>query len=301
MDTVAPSDTFFTLSPGWGWLITFYFFFGGIAAGSFVVAAMLDLFGRPEDRRLANLGYLVALPALILCPPLLIIDLTRPERFWHMLLQNHTLAPMLKTYSPMSLGSWAIAIFGIFVTIGFLGAMAERSPDGALGKLAFLRRGAIAKINAVLGGIFGFFVAGYTGVLLSVTNRPVWADTNLLGAVFLLSSATTSAALLVWLGSRGRAEPSSLHWLDRFEVRVAIVEIVAIVALVVTLGPVARVWMNVWGVLLALVVLFGLIVPIVLHFRARGFNPRTTALASALALAGGLLLRAVVILSSEAV
>ena len=31
------------------------------------------------------------------------------------------------------------------------------------------------------GRILGLYLAGYTGVLLSVTNRPIWADTTLLG------------------------------------------------------------------------------------------------------------------------
>ena len=83
-----PSDTFFTASPHWGWFITLYFFFGGLAGGSFFLASLLDLFGTPADRKLARLGYVVALPCLAFCPPLLIIDLDRPERFWHMLVMS---------------------------------------------------------------------------------------------------------------------------------------------------------------------------------------------------------------------
>jgi formate-dependent nitrite reductase membrane component NrfD len=297
--TMPPSDTFFTQPPHWEWLIIFYFFFGGLSAGSYVFAAMLDLFGRPADRPLARLGYIVAFIALLPCPPLLIIDLDRPDRFWHMLLQSHTMAPMFKVYSPMSIGSWALLLFGAFATASFLGAMAE-TKGGFWRSFGFFGRGTFAKLISAIGTIPGFFVAGYTGVLLAVTNRPIWADSPMLGAVFLLSGAASAAALLIWLG-KDRVAPSSLAWLMRLDVWLAIVEIVAIVAMVILLGPVARAWMNVWGVLLLVgVVVLGLILPIVLHSRPL-FGDRSVAIGALLALlAGGLLLRIVVILSSEA-
>ncbi len=53
-----PSSTYFSAPPDWGWLIVFYFFFGGLAGGCYFLAALIDLFGRPEDRPLARLGYL---------------------------------------------------------------------------------------------------------------------------------------------------------------------------------------------------------------------------------------------------
>ena len=61
------SDRLFTSPAHWGWLIVFYFFLGGISAGTYLLAAMLDLFGRPEDRKTARLGYLLSFPALALC------------------------------------------------------------------------------------------------------------------------------------------------------------------------------------------------------------------------------------------
>ena len=52
-----PSSTYFTVPPDWGWLIVFYFFFGGLAGGCYFLAVLIDFFGRPEDRPLARLGY----------------------------------------------------------------------------------------------------------------------------------------------------------------------------------------------------------------------------------------------------
>jgi len=102
MNTVL-SSTFFSAPPDWGWLIVFYFFFGGLAGGCYFLAVLIDFFGRPEDRALARLGYYIALPALVISGLLLTLDLTRPERFWHMLIQSKTYQPIFKPWSPMSL------------------------------------------------------------------------------------------------------------------------------------------------------------------------------------------------------
>src|SRR5437870_5741238 len=56
----AMPDTFFTAAPHWRWLIVLYFFIGGMAGGSFALAALLDLFGKPQDRPLVRTGYYVA-------------------------------------------------------------------------------------------------------------------------------------------------------------------------------------------------------------------------------------------------
>ena len=126
--TEVPS-TLFTAAPHWRWLIVFYFFLGGIAGGAYLIAALLDLFGRPGDRPLARLGYLVAFPLTVICGILLVLDLTRPLRFWHMLLASETLTPMLKWWSPMSVGAWALLAFGAFTLLSFLAVLAD---DGRL-------------------------------------------------------------------------------------------------------------------------------------------------------------------------
>src|SRR5919201_800099 len=293
-------STFFTEPPHWRWLIILYFFIGGLAGLCYVLASMIDLVGRATDRPLARLGHLISFPAVVVCGILLTADLGRPERFWHMLLQSATWRPMLKTYSPMSFGAWGLMVFGGFAFLSFLGALGE---DERLHRFSFLRPpSVIGTIVSVLGGLAGFFLVSYTGVLLAVTNRPIWSDTTLLGAVFLVSSASTSIALLLLLGSRRRFVLGGLRALQRFDTFVLVLELIALVALVVSLGSVARVWLSAWGVLLVLgVVGLGIVVPLLLHVRAH--TPFSTAAraAAVLVLVGGFLLRVVIVLSSEAI
>jgi formate-dependent nitrite reductase membrane component NrfD len=297
-----PSSTYFTTAPHWEWLIVLYFFFGGLAGGCYFLAALIDLFGRDEDSRLARLGYYTALPLVVLCGFLLILDLSRPMRFWHMLIERNTFGPMFKAWSPMSVGSWALLVFGFFTFVSFTLALAEedRIPWNAVRRVRVpppLRRAV-----AVIGGFFGFYVAGYTGVLLAVTNRPIWSDTPLLGMLFIVSAASTSAALMTLLAHRLRWMTPGLADLHRMDAWMIVLELVVLIAVMVSLGPVLEAWLNTWGVLLVLgVVVLGLIVPLLLSWRP-GWLPESHITAAAvLVLVGGFLLRVVVVLSSESV
>jgi protein NrfD len=297
-----PPSTFFTASPHWNWLIISYFFVGGLAGGCYFLAVLIDFFGRASDRPLARLGYYVAFPAAVISGLLLIVDLHRPDRFWHMVIQSHTFRPMLKLYSPMSLGSWALLAFGGFAMLSFLASLAE---DGRLPGRAWLLRfrppGLLGGLLAVVGGLCALFVAGYTGVLLAVTNRPIWSDTPLLGLNFVLSAASTSAALLILLAYRRYRTPGQSA-LERFDRMVLLLEPIALVALVVSLGSVARVWLSVWGVALVVgVIVVGILLPLALLWRATDPTMGSTATAALLVLIGGFVFRVVIVLSSNTV
>jgi protein NrfD len=295
------SDTFFTAAPHWGWLVILYFFFGGIAGGSYFIASLLGLFGNEADHDLARIGYYIAFPAVLICAPLLILDLTQPLRFWHMLIQNQTGWPMFKWWSAMSVGAWSLLVFGAFSFVSFIGALIESgrihwTPPRALGNDIFRH-----SFN-LLGTMAGFFLASYTGLLLSETNRPIWADTNLLGMLFLMSGASTGAALMMLFGRQDWIPARSRAWLLQFDNRVMALELVVLVAFIASLGAMAVVWLSVWGVLLVVgVSLVGILIPLALHWRPRSLGAATIPSAAVLALIGGFLLRVIVVFTSETV
>jgi formate-dependent nitrite reductase membrane component NrfD len=292
------SSTFFTASPEWRWFIVAYFFLGGLAGGSYFLATLMDRFGPEQDRPLVRLGYLVAFPLVCVCGVVLTVDLGRPERFWHMLVQSQTFRPMLKTFSPMSTGAWVLLLFSGCAFVSFAGTLAERGwPDWAILRLGSPAAPAGRLVTGV-GAILGLYLAGYTGVLISVTNRPIWADTTLLGLTFLSSATSTSAALLILLGAWMGLSRDRLRRLERFDRSALILEAGAIVALVASLGRIATVWLDGWGILLAGVVLGGIAVPLLLD-RERRPERRPVWIAPALVLLGGLVLRMVIILSSD--
>ena len=301
-------DTWFTASPDWTIYIVPYFFVGGIAGGSYFIAAALHWFGRPEDRPVVRLGYIVAAIGAILSGLLLTIDLGRPLRFWHMLFQSERFPlPILKPWSPMSIGSWALFLFGLIATLSAIGALADEGRIRWRG-LRVLYDSAGGRILALFGAAAGFFIAGYTGVLLSVTNRPIWADTEFLGVLFLVSAASTAAATLILLALWRVAEDvrgSTVAWLAWFDGWALLLELVVLVFFIASLGSIAAEWVSWRGVLLLIGVAFGIVLPLVLHFRpawvAERWRARRLAVGAVLVLAGGLLLRFVALLASETI
>jgi formate-dependent nitrite reductase membrane component NrfD len=155
----------------WTWEVPLYFWFGGIAAGSSFVALACDLSG---DHRSARIARRVSLAALIPSPPLLILDLGRPERFYNML-------RIFKPRSPMSMGAWCLSVFG---GLGAAGVGAD-----LIGRQREAR--AIGGANAIVGGYLG----SYTGVLLASTAVPLWARSRMfLGPIFVTTAVATGAA-----------------------------------------------------------------------------------------------------------
>jgi len=284
--------------PSWGWWIVLYFFVGGTAGGVSFAAAWLDLFGDAHDRVAMRLGHLVALPLVSVGGLFLILDLGQPLRFWHMVFQSARFPePILKPYSPMSLGSVILLGFGVVAFVSFADALLGRSrwlhaPGNPLGKAW-----------SVLGALAGLSLAGYTGMLLNVSNEPVWGNSSLIAALFLFSGVSTGLALLLLLA--GRAPHSTLEKLSEADNYLMLFELITLILFVVTLGAVGVrfIFARPTVVLFAIVLIVGLLAPLALHWRPRlagGF--RTASLLSAvLVLIGGFALRWAVLAGAEGI
>jgi len=252
----------FVRSPEWTWYILFYFFLAGLSGGSYLIATLLRLRGDPADEPAARLGYYVAFPPMLVSPLLLALDLTQPARFWHMLWNTTPGEAGLnfKYWSPMSVGAWALVVFGAIATVSFVEVLVR---DRVI-RLGFADRvvrvldGTRGKIFNAVGAVFGLFIAGYTGVLLSVSNQPVWSDTWALGGLFLASGLTGSAALLLLLTRYRSQARASVGMLELSERMYALLELALIGVFVITLIPAGALgevfgfpWLLLWLVVLA--------------------------------------------------
>lgn len=107
--------------PNWGWWIVLYFFVGGVTGGVYFAAAWLDLFGDRSDRPAMRLGHLLAFPLIMVSAVVLVVDLGQPLRFWRMIFQSERFPePILKPYSPISLGAAILAVFGAVSFLSFV-------------------------------------------------------------------------------------------------------------------------------------------------------------------------------------
>jgi formate-dependent nitrite reductase membrane component NrfD len=193
--------------PVWKWYVPAYFFTGGVAAGSALLAAGGRLTG---DHPLARRCLVSSSAAVGVSGVLLVVDLGRPERFLNML-------RVAKVTSPMSVGTWLLSAFGTAVaaaTASEVTGIGRRGGRAAEGVAAVLAPG----------------MATYTAVLLADTAVPAWHDArHQLPFVFAGGAAASSAALAVVLVPDSSAA-------RRLAVGGALVELVAAAALERGLG-----------------------------------------------------------------
>ena len=283
--------------PNWGWWIVLYFFFGGITGGTYFAAAWLDLFGDERDRGAIWLGHLLAFPLLLLCAVFLIVDLGQPLRFWHMVFQSERIPlPMFKAYSPMSFGSLILAVFGAVTFVSCVDAVLAgrrgglHAPDNPSGKIV-----------SAIGAVGGLALAGYTGVLLNVTNLPVWSTSPWLGALFLFSGVSTGIAFLILVARRN--PNTTIEKLEVADNYLLILEAIALGLFLLGLGVIGSRFILGNPALLALfvvVIVVGLAVPFALRLIPR--RPRAyVGLASACVLVGGFVLRWAVLAGPQGV
>lgn len=289
----------FVAPPLWEWWILGYFFFGGLAGGSYAIATLIRLVGAAADQRASRLAFIVSFLALLPCPIFLIADLGQPIRFINMLFDASGGGLSFKYWSPMSLGSWALLVFGIFSFVSFLGAIGQGGVP-ALAGFGRVLRGTAGALWSVIGTGFGFFVSGYTGVLLAVSNQPVWSDSAwVLGGLFLASGLTGSAALLLalthWRRAADAGTTTRLVAADRnFAMLEAILLLLFLgsLGLADTIGKLLGVWIILW-----VVVLIGLATPFLMSRLDMG--RRWPAAGPVVALLGVLALRALVIFAPQ--
>ncbi len=282
----------FVAPPQWEWYIVWYFFLGGIAGGVYALGAILRVLGDERDAPIARLAFLLSLPVLALCPILLTLDLGRPLRFWHMMIDSRTFGLNFKYWSPMSVGVWVLLVFSLFALVSFLEALASLRGS----RPPFLG-GALGRGFVIVGAVFGLFLAGYTGILLSVSNQPIWSDTWALGALFLASGLSVAAAALSLVSRLGRHEQSAEAKLTRVDRYFTILELALIVVFFLSLGAAGSRFLEPRWMALWVVVLIGTLVPLALHFSTDRRAPAM--LAAILTLAGGLALRIVVVFGAQ--
>jgi formate-dependent nitrite reductase membrane component NrfD len=288
-------------SPHWEWYyIAMYFYIGGVSAGAYFIGSLLELLNKEKLREIIRTAYLIAFPLICITPVLLIADLGQPMRFWHLFFYTKDGIPYMNLTSPLSVGTWALLIYSGMSFLSFLNVLAEegRLTLEALQKFHALFSKVPHKVYAAIGSFFGFFVAGYTGVLVNITARPLWDATDpLFGPIFIASAASTGAAsIALTMAWRKSAAQESFDHLERFDRVAMIIELALIIALFAVAGRYAAPLLTgLYGVMfLGGAVLLGILVPLWLNWRGNAPDSASDSMAMltpVLVLFGGLLLR----------
>jgi formate-dependent nitrite reductase membrane component NrfD len=186
--------------------VPIYFFLGGAAGTSSVIAALAEFTNRPTLAR--NAEYAAGIGGLA-SVVLLIDDLGRPERFLHML-------RVFKPTSPLSVGSYILSPFSTFTSAtAALRLLGLRPVANAATKVVpFLPKVAgafpvLRKLSAVGAAAFGGPMATYTAVLIANTAVPSWhAPYNELPFVFAGSAMAAGGGITMALTPVDEAGPS---------------------------------------------------------------------------------------------
>lgn len=177
--------------PVWTWEVPAYFFIGGMAGASALLAAVARHAGGSDT--IARDARWIAAAGAALSPPLLISDLGRPERFLNML-------RVFKLRSPMSVGAWTLVAFSTAATAAAFADLAGRATGGRMPVSL------VADASGLLAAGTGLVLSTYTGVLLGATAIPVWSrNAALLPAHFGASGLGSAVSVLELLGHRDRS------------------------------------------------------------------------------------------------
>ena len=199
--------------PVWRWYIPAYFFSGGLAGASSMLALGATLVG---DRDLARRARLAALGSVATGAGFLVADLGRPSRFYNML-------RVAKVTSPMSVGSWLLAGYGPAAALAAASDLSGVAPGVGLAADA-------------VAGVLGAGVSTYTGLLVADTAIPAWHEArHELPFLFASGAAASAGAIGAALSSDHSALPAR-----RLAVTAAIAELALAEELSRRLGEVGK-------------------------------------------------------------
>ncbi len=286
----------------WGLLIVVYLFLGGLSAGLLVLSSLASLLGGGRYVRVAAVGAWAAPWPVLVGTGLLVLDLGQPFYFWKLLVA-------VQPRSPMWLGTWLLTLFSL-VSLSYASLFLTEA--SRLWKPKAIE---VWKRRLALAGLpLGIGVGIYTGVLLGVlVARPLW-NTPLVAQLFLVSALSTAAALLLLLIGRAGTERER-HLLTLGDAALIVVELGVLAWMLVaartsTAGAQAGAAMLTGGaygwVFWTAVVLLGLLAPLAIESvellspRPAPLVKRLAAVAPLAVLAGGLMLRWVMVYAGQA-
>ncbi len=173
-------------TPVWTWEVPTYFFVGGAAGASAVIAVVADW--TDGDETLARDAAWIAAGGGLVSAALLTADLGRPERFLNML-------RVFKPQSAMSVGSWTLTAFSTAAAASAFAGLIDRRIGGALPVRI------VHDVAAPCAAVLGTVMSTYTGVLIGATAVPAWhANVRVLPLHFAASGVAAAASALELLG-----------------------------------------------------------------------------------------------------
>jgi len=288
----------------WGLPVALDLYFAGLGAGSFCFAVL-------ASRRMGQGFEACSRSAALLAPlsvafglAMLILDLMYKTRFWFTL-------RVFNVDSPMSFGVWLLSLFAAISIVYAFFWLPEplRARLSVIGEWSVWRKDSYRRALGLAGMPVALAVSVYTGVLLSVSALPLWRNLALPG-LFCFSAMATGFAgggVIALRAAPGDAMEQPILWLrSAYRVLLPVYLFFAMLFLLFSFLYVPReyllhlvtggngvIW---WAGGLGL----GMLVPMALVLRRGPINQIRFSVALYALLAGGFLLRLVLIFAGQA-
>ncbi|WP_275097890.1 NrfD/PsrC family molybdoenzyme membrane anchor subunit [Sedimenticola hydrogenitrophicus] len=278
----------------WGAEIVIYFFLIGVAAMTFVYAAAPAVFGNvfggvaKSMEPFQKVGLIASFVLLLICGPLLIMDLGQPSRFLYPILYFHWT-------SPLSWGSLFLPLFGLCI-IGFYFGLVKGNQG-------------LMRVTGILGSLLALSMPLYTGLDLMVNQtRELWSNPTIPLLFVILSMSSGTAVVAVIQLVRGQLNAQAVEFLHAFLYLALAVTFALFLAEWVVLnygtGEKQQAWeiinqqfgFKYWG----MTFLIGILAPLVLVAMPKlGRDPRILTLAAVLSAVGAYSFREVLIYAGQ--
>jgi len=275
----------------YGFLVLAYFFLGGMGGGSFIVSAILKIYGKEKYKDIANIGAFCSVILVGLGGFCLLLDLEQPLRIFLLFIN-------INISSPISWGGIIISLFFICILI-------------YLYYMLIAKNDAKARFWGWIGIIIAILLASYTGLLLSMAKaRPLW-HSAIMPPLFLVSSGISGVAMILLAANvlaKYSPEDEVMRTLERILIILILIDIFFLsdmyvlyvglaeaqeVALLFLIGKFAFLF---WGVELVL----GSILPVVILATKKLANrKRWQILASLLTLVGVFSMRYIIVIIGQ--
>lgn len=169
----------------WGFYIVNFVFFIGLSAGGIIVASLVHAFGLERFRSVARIAELMAISCLILATTFIMLDLGRPDRFYHLLLYGRLESPLI----------WDVIVITLYLLVGMA--------YGYFGTRADLVR--CITLIPQRRWLFRLLALGYT----DLTEQALERDRKILRALALvgLPLAVALHSITAWILGLVKAQP----------------------------------------------------------------------------------------------
>lgn len=186
----------------WGFYIGNFTFLVGVAAAAVVLVIPAYVYNWKPIREIVIIGELLAVSAIVMCLLFVLVDIGRPDRFWHLI------PPMGRLNFPQSLLAWDVLVLNLYFAINVV--VVTHILYRAYSGRRYVKRLVIPLVLLSIPMAVGIHTV--TAFLYNgLAARPYW-NSSILAPQFLASAFCSGPAILLIL-------LQLLRRVTRFEIR----------------------------------------------------------------------------------